>query len=134
MNHPDYPSRAKVALAKTFTVGGTAGNIDLNNFPVAALVRLHDIRSPLFYGDACPVGLFSGWLASAYLLAAEPEEIMGKGVDTLFRDAAKWALQFTDTKWVFEFAAAMRAQWAAINELDPPDIADGGRMSSSADA
>jgi len=123
MSHPDNTSRAKVALAKKFSVSGPTGKIDLNNFPMGAVVRLHDIRSPLFYGDGCAVGLFSGWLASAYLLACEPEEIMGKGVDTLFRDAAKWALQFTDTKWVFDLAAAMKAQWSAINDLDPPDIA-----------
>jgi len=123
MSNPDHPSRAKVALAKTFTVKHKDASIELNNFPMGAVVRLHDMRSPMFYGEDCPVGLYSGWLASAYILAAEAHEIAGKSVEALYKAAAEWAQQFEDVAWVPAIAGALKAQWSAINELDPPDIA-----------
>jgi len=132
MEHPNYPDRAKIALAKTFTVKRHDGCLELKNYPVGAIVRLHDIRSPLFYGD-CPVGLYSGWVASAYILAAEPREIAGKSVEALYAEAAAWAEQFEDIAWVPAVAVALKEQWLAINELDPPDIAPGTRPSASAE-
>jgi len=126
MKHPDMPSRAKTALAETFEVKVGETTLTLRNFPMRALIRLHDTRSPLFYPGEPPEGLPSGWLLTAYILAAEKGDLAGKTLAQLRADASEWSEMFGEFEWVPALAETIKAQWMKFATLDPPDIAEVG--------
>lgn len=129
------PSRAAAALRPAFPVRLSGGGaLALGPFTPRRLVMLHDVAAPLF-ADGDRYGLAFGWCATVRILAEpdsaalereialdSPAEFVASSVDWFAEHPAGLCVED-----LAEAAAAIKAEWSRICDLDRQTLQRKGR-------
>lgn len=121
------PTRAAAALSEGVPLplrGG--GRLFLRPFSIRRLLALHSVESPLFYPE-CRYGNGLGWAATMLILAAEDDravsvQLARDGAADFVAGSLDWIeAQGVGIDDVGAAAAAVKAEWRRVCDLDRPE-------------